>query len=123
MKTFRDDLIVKSIDVTKWQLVNDFYFYFNENNKQEGVVVTEGFVTDFASVPRLMWAALPPTGLYTKAAVMHDFLYQNGFKMGFDRKFCDDMFLEAMKALGVGLIARTSMYWGVRVFGGKYFIQ
>src|SRR5438132_13707846 len=39
------------------------------------IVVPAGFVTDFASTPRAIWAVLPPTGRYQMAAIVHDFLY------------------------------------------------
>ena len=39
------------------------------------ITVPAGFVTDFASTPRAIWAILPPTGRYQLAAVVHDFLY------------------------------------------------
>ena len=39
------------------------------------VRVPIGFVTDFASVPRLFWSLLRPDGLYAYAAVVHDYLY------------------------------------------------
>jgi hypothetical protein len=121
MKTFHDELVVKSVGPTTWQLVENFYFYFNETDKDVGVVVPEGFVTDFASVPRALWSIFPPIGLYTKAAVIHDYLYQYGHEFDRDRKFCDEIFLEAMKALGVSASVRNSMYWGVRLFGsGAY---
>lgn len=114
---FKDDLIVKSVDATKWQIVTPFFFYFDENNKEEGVTVPEGFITDFASIPRIFWSILAPTGLYTKAAVVHDFLYSKENKSDFERKFCDRMFLEGMRALNVGRITRYTMYLGVRCFG------
>src|SRR6266850_4958854 len=39
------------------------------------IIVPAGFVTDFASTPRAIWAVLPPVGQYQLAAVVHDFLY------------------------------------------------
>jgi hypothetical protein len=39
------------------------------------ITVPAGFVTDFASTPRAIWAVLPPFGTYQLAAVVHDFLY------------------------------------------------
>src|SRR5262249_18421752 len=39
------------------------------------VHVPIGFVTDFASIPRMFWSALRPDGLYAYAAVVHDYLY------------------------------------------------
>ena len=34
----------------------------NQDQKLPTVKVPEGFVTDFASVPRVFWTALPPDG-------------------------------------------------------------
>src|SRR5690348_11529740 len=39
------------------------------------VKVPIGFVTDFASIPRVFWTMLPKDGLYTYPAIIHDFLY------------------------------------------------
>lgn len=121
--TFKSDLILKSLDQNKWQIMSPFYFYFDEANKNIGITIEEGFITDFASVPRAFWSIMPPVGLYTKAAVVHDYLYQNGEKLGFKRKFCDQMFLEAMRALEVSRVARYVMYSGVRILGWKFFIK
>src|SRR5215216_1525948 len=41
----------------------------------QAVSVPEGFVTDFASIPRIFWSALRPDGLYTYPAIVHDYLY------------------------------------------------
>src|SRR5215217_6020711 len=41
----------------------------------QAVTVPEGFVTDFASIPRVFWSALRPDGLYTYPAIVHDYLY------------------------------------------------
>jgi hypothetical protein len=78
------------------------------------VIVPRGFVTDFASVPRLFWRILPPWGTYSPAAVVHDYLYATG---RFPRKKADQAFLCLMKALGVPRWKRTVMYWGVRLGG------
>src|SRR5262245_55189884 len=41
----------------------------------QAVTVPVGFVTDFASIPRIFWSALPPDGRYTYPAIVHDYLY------------------------------------------------
>lgn len=115
MGTYKPDLVVKAVDATHWQLMDDFYF--------EGLVVPKGFITDFASIPQFLWSILPPTGSYTKAAVLHDYLYKNGYSIGFNRKSCDDMFLSAMQDLNVGFFTRKTLYYGVRMFGVPYFIE
>jgi hypothetical protein len=79
------------------------------------IEVPQGFVTDFASVPRIFWRIIPPWGEYSPAAVVHDWLYT---KAECTRKEADDIFLELMARLGVPLVVRTAMYWAVRIGGG-----
>jgi len=79
------------------------------------ITVPVGFTTDYASVPRILWNILPPTGKYTKASVIHDYLY---FYDGeYTRKQADAIFLEAMESLDVGFITRYVMWSGVRMGG------
>lgn len=82
----------------------------------EVVVVHKGFVTDFASVPRALWSVLPPFGMYTAAAVIHDFEY---FRQIRPRPEADQIFLEAMIELNVRRWKRASMYRAVRMFGDR----
>jgi hypothetical protein len=79
------------------------------------VIVKPGFGTDLASIPRGLWAVLPPFGRYSGAAVVHDYLYQSHEG---SRKFADLVFLEAMRELEVKWLKRRSMYRAVRMFGG-----
>lgn len=41
------------------------------------VTVPTGFVTDFASIPRLFWSVLRPDADYAFAAVIHDYIFWN----------------------------------------------
>lgn len=88
------------------------------NRDFETITVPEGFSTDLASVPRALWAVMPPFGNHTKAAVLHDYLYGQGLR---PRKQCDEIFLEAMETMGVSKTRRTLMYWAVRAFGRKAY--
>ena len=40
------------------------------------IVVPAGFVTDYASIPRVLSWLIPPRGKYNRPAIIHDFLYQ-----------------------------------------------
>jgi hypothetical protein len=40
------------------------------------IEVPAGFETDFASIPRALWALIPPRGRYNRPAIVHDFLYR-----------------------------------------------
>ncbi len=79
--------------------------------------VPQGFVSDFASVPRFLWPVLPPHGRVKRAAVLHDWLY---CQPEIDRPYADLLFLEAMKADSVPWLQRWAMYLGVRIFGGLF---
>lgn len=90
--------------------------------------VRAGFVHDGASVPRLTWtiSGLRPDGLLRAAALLHDALYQNCGnlprnwvfpKQKFTRGECDRVFLDVMKAAGVGWWKRKIAYAGVRAGG------
>ena len=47
----------------------------DQKSKYQRVDVPEGFVTDFASIPRAFWSLLRPDGEYTYPAIVHDYLY------------------------------------------------
>jgi hypothetical protein len=79
--------------------------------------IPEGFISDFASVPRFFWRILPPWGRYAPAAVAHDYLYANGLICS--RKEADLIFLKLMENLGVSWWKRKTMYQAVRMFGGN----
>lgn len=95
----------------RYRLTKNFYV----RHRDVMYVIPSGFVTDFASVPRVLWAIFPPFGPYTKAAVLHDWLYQLGKAT---RAEADRAFLDAMAELDVPRIARMAMYYGVRFGGG-----
>ena len=77
-------------------------------------IVPAGFGTDFASVPRLFWAVFPPYGRFTKAAVVHDWLYRTH---AVSRKDADGIFHRIMRELGTKWWRRRLMYLAVRLFG------
>ncbi len=97
-----------------WVLLDEFSYIYTIENEKTTYTVPAKFVTDFASVPRFFWAVIPKTGKYTKAAVLHDFLY---WQKDVSRKHADIVFLAAMKDCGVGFFTRKAMYYAVRVGG------
>lgn len=125
MSSFTKPLKVENVDARRWKLLEEFDYFIGAVDSKESVNVPAGTVTDFASIPRPLWNILPPWGKYGKAAVIHDFMYSqhqitsNGKQVDIERKQADDIFLEAMKVLGVGTITRYAMYYAVRVFGHR----
>ena len=76
------------------------------------IIVPRGFVTDFASVPRLFWSMLPPIGRYGYAAIFHDFAY---WQQTARRDEADKLFHETMIELAVGRLTRNVLYYSVRL--------
>ena len=115
------------LDSHRFKLFRSFTFHLASKYGSRSIRIPAGFVTDFASVPKAFWSIVPPYGKYTKAAVLHDYLYHmKGFpretwesKIPYTRKECDRIFLQAMEVLGVGRTKRYIMYQAVRLFGGK----
>lgn len=84
--------------------------------------VPKGFVTDGASVPRLLWRiATPMSGAHAEAAVLHDWLYSLDCLIKLTHKEADAIFLEAMKVMGTTFVVRNTLFTGVDVFGGSSF--
>jgi len=110
---FEGELILRYLDKPidgKWFEVYKEFFY---ESKNISAVIPKGTKTDFASVPRGFRWMISRVGKYGKAAVLHDYLCE---LEGFARKDADQIFLEAMKVLGVGWFKRRIMYFGVRSY-------
>ena len=84
------------------------------------IVVPLGFVTDFASTPRALWAVLPPFGTYQLAAVVHDFLY---WDQGCSREQADALLRVAMFESKVEPAKRDVIWQAVRRFGQSAWDQ
>ena len=81
------------------------------------VIVSEGFETDFASVPRVpLFYALFGDRAH-RESVIHDYLYRIDAFPEVTRSRADDVFLEAMKCRGKGFFVRYAMWVGVRSGG------
>jgi hypothetical protein len=78
------------------------------------LTVPKGFVTDFASVPRIPIAYWLFGSKANKAATVHDYLYREG---RYSRKTSDRVMLEAMQATGYNWLTRRVMYRCVRMGG------
>jgi hypothetical protein len=78
------------------------------------VCVPRNFVTDFASVPRLLWTLLPQWDGYGPAAVMHDYLY---WAQIVPRAKADEYMLEAMRDQNVSWLKRSVVYLGMKAGG------
>lgn len=125
---FLDKLELEYINGRTWKVTKAFDYNVDLDNRIQGIItIPEGFITDFASIPRVLWNILPPVGEYGEAAVVHDYLYVVGGHvpewqwMTFTKKDADQIFLQAMKLLTVPWYQRYPMYQAVRWFGRGSF--
>lgn len=117
---FHSKLIVESLG-TRWKLKKSFKFYYSDCLIRIDIEVPKGFITDFASTPRILYSLLPPTGVYNKATVLHDYLYDINCTTSLTRKEADKFFLQALEVLEVPKLIRYLMWVGVRIGGAKSF--
>ena len=89
-------------------------------NTGQTITIPAGFVTDWASTPRIIWAVLPPFGTYTKASVIHDYLYWMQYCT---REQSDKILLAAMIESNVSAVDQRTIYDGVRVGGQEAWDQ
>ena len=86
----------------------------NAGQQAHTVRVPAGFVTDFASIPRVFWSLLPPDGAYTYPAIIHDYLY---WEQPSSRREADLVFRYAMEDFNVAPVAISAIYNGVALGG------
>lgn len=117
MSRFTTPAILEMLGHYNWRVYEPFEFYLSEDNS-DVISVPAGFVTDLATVPRVFWSVMPPDGKYAKAAIIHDYLYDNALRT---KKEADLIFLDGMAVLGVPKWKQIVMYLAVRIFGrGNY---
>ena len=89
------------------------------------IAVPRGFVTDYASVPRIPFAFWLFGGKARKAAVVHDFLYRQGAALDppVTRAQADAVFREAAEASGQPGWRRAAMWAAVRAFGWTAYVD
>lgn len=111
MIEFLNNPIVEVVADDLFVLREDFELKYFDHT----FLVPNGFLTDFASVPRIPIVFALFAGRAKKSAVFHDWLYTT---KPFSREECDKAFLCAMETEGLAFAVRTAMYSGVR-FGGS----
>ena len=83
------------------------------NNKQ--IIVPIGFITNGASVPKLLRGIYSQQGKYLVPAIIHDYLYENNL---YTREFADRQFLIDMGRTNTNKFTKWLFYYIVRIFGG-----
>jgi hypothetical protein len=119
---FSDPLVVELLTAERGgRITAKLLQAFSYMPKEPGaltIIVPEGFVTDFASVPWGFWNLEPPLGEAGRAAVVHDYLYETkGLDGRYSRAESDGVFRDALGELGVALWKRNLLWAAVRLGG------
>ena len=124
---FTGEITITSLtkDCKFWRLENDLIYAIGNVDSTDIIHISKGFITDGASVARPLQSIFPAWGSWSKAAIIHDFLYENLLsntpyivKSGyiFDTfKKCDDIFYEAMIVSRVNRNVALLFYYTVRI--------
>lgn len=105
---FESDLVARQLDDFHWELVEPLKYRGNT----DVFVVPTGETSDYASVPKIFQWIFPQSGRYTKAAVLHDYLWRTRKVSYAD---ADGIFRRAMAELGVPFLRRWTMWAAVRI--------
>ena len=114
MSQFTSKLHVNPIDDKYWELLEGFEYHVGYLGSGEIITVPPGFITDFASIPRVFWPIIAPNGKHGKAAVIHDYCYATAC---YRKLRSDRIFLEGMEVLKVEEWKRQTMFHAVVMFG------
>nr|DAY32484.1 MAG TPA: Protein of unknown function (DUF1353) [Caudoviricetes sp.] len=138
MGSFTSPPIVKMHGLRRWEMFASFTYYRDPIKKSDGsiktpeeyteedkhlrsfekIVVPSGFITDLATIPRVFWSLFPPHDDYAKAAILHDYMYENAIA---SKAEADIILYEAMQVLGVPKWKSKLFYLAVKYFGtGNY---
>ena len=113
---FTGDVVVRELpgdEGSRWQLVEPLDYA----GRDETFSVPAGFTTDFASVPQSLTWLVPRYGRYTKAAILHDYLWAKCRKGEFDWADADGILRRTMRELDVPFLRRWLMWGAVRLAG------
>lgn len=105
-------LVEPMLDGKSWKVHKEFKYESDVLNTT--ITIPVGFITDGASIPKLFWNIIQPTGPYFRAAVIHDYLYR---WQKFTRRQSDDVLLEGMWVLKCKRWQYFCIYTAVRYFG------
>ena len=105
------------IDDKYWEVLEEYSY----ETSRGLVVVSKGFMTDYASVPKIFRNIINTYGKRGRAAVVHDWLYSSRCKIDITRAEADNFFLEIMIEWNVKKYKRFLMYILVRIFKKSHF--
>ena len=77
-RRFYARLLVWLMEPRRWEVGEHWCYSFENGDETIKLIVPRGFVFDGASIPRLLWFFLSPTGLFLIPGLIHDYGYKYG---------------------------------------------
>lgn len=116
----RQEFSVATADGHKFRLLEPVTF---TRRNGDTILLPVGTESDGASVPRQLWASLPPFGDHWKSAFLHDAAYRMRTRPVIGSKQeCDSLFAEALELCKVPDIERHILSRGVAIFGEDAYL-
>jgi len=121
MSRFTGPLDVSFSDSRYAFLREDLVWEVGHEGSGVEIRVPAGFISDGATVPRILWPIMPPWGdKGTRAAILHDYLLSilkpNDPEYAAKRTDADRQFQLALLALGVNPVRALICWAGVHIF-------
>lgn len=107
---------VQDSDHPTWKLINPFTVAVDNTS----YTVPPGFITDFASIPRIVPFYDLLGNEFSKPACIHDWLYSTSSPV-VTQQFADNVLFNAMIADGYSYFKAWSVWTGVHFFGSQFF--
>lgn len=105
-----------------WNVNIKFVWYLDYQEKNLKVVISEGTITDFWSIPRFLWWIFNPTEWISY--ILHDELYYNKYvltkewqKIIILREQADQILYQALLVEGCNIWSAKIQYIALRCFG------
>lgn len=120
MSSFTKPVIVELLPHRTFKVHEAFEYYTGAKFGNQTYQIHKGFLTDLATIPRILWPIFAPHDEYAKAAIVHDYLYMSTWEK-VSREDADGIFLEAMGVLNVPRTRKYLVWLAVRVFGWWFY--
>ena len=111
--------------VRRWLLTEDWHFTLKSGRE---IKVPSGFIFDGASVPKIFWFLLSPTGILLIPGILHDYAYKFGYliveigdgetrRIWRDRDYWDRFFREVAITVNGFRFINWVAYFALKYFG------
>lgn len=113
---FMNEVVLKPVADNTYELKSDFKAFDGKRT----YIVPKGFLTDFASIPRLLWPVFNPNEIKViPPAILHDFMY--ACPNDVSRAEADSIFYSALIDNLVNPVKAYTYYLAVRLMGWKHY--